>query len=514
MDFLIQLWREIVEIWRRLDYSGRVTLVASGILVAVAVIALSMWSARPEYRMLFTNLTSEDADAIASDLEGRNVRYKMRDGGATILVPSDRVYSLRNQIAESGRAPSGQVRGWEIFDQPSLGVTEFVQNIQAQRARAGELARTIEAYSAVSRAIVNLSIPPERLLAAREAPPSAAVVLKLTHPGALNQSHIRGILNIVASSVPGLTPNQVTIVDTEGTVLARPREPQDSQFALSSQQLEAIQAHENHLRSKIEAVLEPLYTNFSVAVSVDMDFDQLTTDTKTYDPDANVKIAEQVITEDTKTVEVQPTAAPGATAGLPAGFQAAAGTQPAEMTSTKEEIITNYEVSVTETRRIAAPAVKNVSATVVVEPLDSEGVFRNLTSEETTQLQQMVMNAAGADETRGDKVMVMAGSFAEAAVGPPVAVPAPGMMRQQVLAVVQRHVLPIVLMVVALFLIRMILRRSAAVLPVHEPIQVPQEEVSEEVAIRRRVQEEVERLSVEQPKIVATLLKTWLSAED
>ena len=169
--------------------------------------------------MLLANLDSEDADAIVADLQARGVPYKFSDGRRTILVPSDQVYSLRNQISQAGTAPSGQVRGSEIFDRVTLGMTEFLQNIDAQRARASELARTIEAYSAVRRAIVNLSIPEKRLLATQEAEPSVAIVLQLTHSGALDSSQIRGIRNVVAASVPMLSPDRVAVVDTDGTIM-------------------------------------------------------------------------------------------------------------------------------------------------------------------------------------------------------------------------------------------------------------------------------------------------------
>jgi len=352
MDFLMQLWRGLVDVWRRLDTSGRVTVIASGLLAAVAVAGLSMWSAQPKYRMLFTELASEDADAIVADLQTRGVQYKFGDAGRTILVPSDQVYSLRVQISEAGTAPSGQVRGWEIFDKPTLGMTEFLQNVNAQRARTGALARTIEAYSAVRRAIVNLSIPEERLLAAQEAEPSAAIVLRLTHPGALGPGQIRGIRDVVAASVPRLSPDRVTVVDTDGNMLARPIEAKDNLIGASSLQLEIVAAEENRLKKKVETVLAPLFTNFSVAVSVDMSFDQKETSSKVYDPDAKVAVSEWSITETVETQEPPATTAPGATAGLPGGFPATTSAPPARTTTSKEDTTTNYEASVTETGRL------------------------------------------------------------------------------------------------------------------------------------------------------------------
>jgi len=516
MDFLRQLVRGLVEVWRRLDYSGRATVVASGALAIVAVVGLSMWSARPEYRMLLTNLTAGDTDAVVADLEGRGVPYKLRDGGATVLVPSDQVYTLRTALSEARTAPSGQVVGYEIFDRPSLGVTEFVQNIQAQRARAGALARTIESYTAVRKAIVNLSMPRERLL--EEALPSAAVVLDLTHPGALDQSKVRGILNIVASSVPRLTPDRVTVVDTDGNMLARLRDDEEGPFELTDRQLETIQARENHLRKNVEAVLEPLFANFSVAVNVKMNFDQTVTDTTTYDPDGAVPRAEQINTEETTTVETQLAGAPGAISGLPPGYQTAPGAPPVQTTTSKEETITNYDLSVTESHKVMAPgAIDKITVTALVDntTTDEAGnkTFTALSDDEIAQYTQMVLAAAGADETRGDQVIFMAAPFAEAATVPAVPMAKPGMMQQRVWEVMQRHVLPIALMVAALVVIRSILRRGATMVtaPMPEPAT---EEVNDEVLARRRVSEEVERLSAQQPKVVAALLRTWLASEE
>ena len=517
MDFLMQLWRGLVEVWRRLDTSGRATVIASGLLAAVAVAGLSMWSARPEYRMLLTNLASEDADTIVADLQTRGVPYKFSDGGRTILVPSDQVYGLRNQISQAGTAPSGQVRGWEIFDRPTLGMTEFLQNINAQRARAGELARTIEAYSAVRRAIVNLSIPEERLLATQEAEPSAAIVLQLTHPGALDPAQIRGIRNVVAASVPRLSPDSVTVVDTDGAMLARPIEAKDSPVGASSQQLEAKVAYENYLQDKVEAVLTPLFANFSVAVSASMSFDQKETSTIQYSPDGRVARSEQITTETVETEDTSAIAAPGPTANLPGDFQSPTGEPPTRTTTNKEDTVINYELSNTQTKTVEAPGtVSSIRVSAVVEPVqeDADGnrTFRPLTEEENTSIPQMIMNAVGADQARGDQVTLMAASFAVAVM--PIAPPAGGgTAMRQVLEVMQRHVLPIALMAIALLVIRATLRRGLTAAPVREPIPVPEEEVSAEVALRRRVQEEVERLSAEQPQVLATLLKTWLSAE-
>lgn len=517
MDFLMQLWRGLVEVWRRLDTSGRVTIIASGLLATVAVAGLSMWSAQPEYRMLLTNLASEDADAIVADLQTRGISYRFSDGGTTISVPSDQVYSLRNQISQAGTAPSGQVRGWEIFDRTTLGMTEFLQNINAQRARAGALARTIEAYSVVRRAIVNLSIPEERMLATQEAKPSAAIVLQLTHPGALDPLQIRGIRNVVAASVPRLSPDRVTVVDTDGTMLARPIEAKDSPIGVSSQQLEAKVAYENYLQERVKTVLTPLFANFSVAVSASMSFDQREINTIEYTPDGRVARSEQTTTETVETEDTSAIAAPGPTANLPGEFQSPTGELPMKTISNTEDIITNYEVSRTDTRTVEAPgAVTKIMVAAVVEPVleDAEGnrTFRPLTDDENTSIPQMIMNAVGADQTRGDEVTLMAASFAVAAVQ--IAPPAGGgMAMRRVLEVIQRHVLPIALMAIALLVIRATLRRGLAAAPAREPIPVPEEDVSAEVAMRRRVQEEVEQLSAEQPQVLATLLKTWLSAD-
>jgi len=509
MDFLMQLWQGLVEVWRRLDYSGRTTVIASGLLAAAAVIGLSMWSARPEYRMLFTDLASEHADAIIADLDTRNVEYRLRDGGSTILVPSDRVYSLRNQISQAGMAPSGQVRGWEIFDRPTLGMTKFMQNINAQRARAGQLARTIEELDAVRRAVVSLAIPEERLLATEEGEPSAAIVLRLAHAGALDQKQIRGIRNLVSSSVPNLRPGRITIVDTDGAMLARPIEAKDSLAGASSLQLEIIAAEENRLQKKVETVLTPLFANFSVAVSIAMNFDRKETTTKVYDPDGAVVVSEQTITETVETEET--TLAPGTISGLGDEYTS----PPTRIITNKEDTTTNYEVSVTDMRMTqAAGAVSNIMVTAVVEPPEAGAEGGAAPSRPADELvRQMIANAAGIDQAQAEtQVTLITASFAEAAalVAPPAP---PGMAMQRVLEFAQGQVLPIALIIVALVLVRSMLRRGLAAVPVREAIPAPEDEVSAQVAMRRRVQEEVERLSAEQPKILASLLKTWLAAE-
>ncbi|MFZ0766516.1 MAG: flagellar basal-body MS-ring/collar protein FliF, partial [Bradyrhizobium sp.] len=221
----------------------------------------------PQMTTLFTDLSLEDSNAVIKDLERQAVPYELRNDGAVIMVPKDKVTRLRMKLAEGGLPKGGGV-GYEIFDKSdALGTTSFVQNINHLRALEGELARTIRAIDRVQAARVHLVLP-ERPLFARETPePSASIVVRVR--GSLEPQQIRAIRHLVASAVNGLKPQRVSIVDETGQLLADGAGGPNDNTAGD----ERRSAFEKRMRNEVEAIVSSVVGSGRARVQLSADFD-------------------------------------------------------------------------------------------------------------------------------------------------------------------------------------------------------------------------------------------------
>src|SRR5262249_49490568 len=220
------------------------------------VLAFAWWVQRPLYRPLFTNLAQADAAAIVDALRAEKVPFEIEDGGRAVLVPSEKLYELRLELASRGLPEGGGV-GFEIFDKQTLGQTDFLQRLNYQRALQGELGRTISQLAGVESARIHLAIPERSLFVAENRRPSASVVVKLAAGRTLARAQIDGIVHLVASSVEGLDPDAVTVVDEGGRVLTQDHRDAGSTGA-SSAALEYQQAFERSTEERIESMLGPI----------------------------------------------------------------------------------------------------------------------------------------------------------------------------------------------------------------------------------------------------------------
>src|SRR5262252_2951239 len=215
---LQQLWSSLVGFFMALPPARRIVVAATGITSTALVLAFAWWVQRPLYRPLFTNLAQADAAAIVDALRAEKVPFEIEDGGRAVLVPSERLYELRLELASRGLPEGGGV-GFEIFDKQTLGQTDFLQRLNYQRALQGELGRTIGQLGGVEAARVHLALPERSLFVAEDRRPSASVVVKLLPGRTLGRSQIDGIVHLVASSVEGLDADSVTVVDESGRML-------------------------------------------------------------------------------------------------------------------------------------------------------------------------------------------------------------------------------------------------------------------------------------------------------
>src|SRR4051794_20208650 len=235
----------------------------------------------PQMTTLFTDLNADDSSLIIKDLERQAIPFELRNEGAIIVVPKDKVTRLRMKLAESNLPKGGGV-GYEIFDKSdALGTTSFVQNINHLRAMEGELARTIRAIDRIQAARVHLVLP-ERPLFSRETPePSASIVLRVR--GSLEPQQIKAVRHIVASAVNGLKPQRVSIVDEAGQLLADGAGSEVDNAAGDDRRA----GFEKRLRNQVEAIVSSVVGagRARVQLSADFDYNKITQTSDKYDPE-------------------------------------------------------------------------------------------------------------------------------------------------------------------------------------------------------------------------------------
>ena len=253
--FLMQLVNSIKAVWARMSVAQRVMVLGGFVFISSAAIGLSVWASRPDMKVLYSNLSAEDASVVIKSLQADKVLYQLTDNGKTILVPKEVVYDERIKIAGEGGLV-GQGIGFEIFDKVKVGQTDFVQKINYTRALQGELSRTISEFPSVESARVHLVIPHRSLFVEERQSPSASVVLKLRRPNMKpDQKEINAILNMMLMAVEGLDKTHVSISDNGGKVLYQPES--DSLAGASTTQMEHRQQVQRNLERRIEEMLQP-----------------------------------------------------------------------------------------------------------------------------------------------------------------------------------------------------------------------------------------------------------------
>lgn len=257
------------------------------ILSAAAVVALLagalMWSQTPEYRVLYNNVPDQDGAAIISALQQMNVPYKFSESGGAILVPEKQVHEVRLRLAGQG-LPKGGLAGFELMENQKFGASQFLEQVNYQRALEGELARSIQSLAAVQSARVHLAMAKPSVFSREKQQPSVSVLLHL-HPGrVLSVEQVSAIVHLMASSVPNLPVKNVTVVDQNGNLLSTQNDKQDARF--DAKQLEYIQEIEENYIRRIETILIPITgaANVRAQVTADVDFSRIERAEEIYRP--------------------------------------------------------------------------------------------------------------------------------------------------------------------------------------------------------------------------------------
>jgi flagellar M-ring protein FliF len=396
------------ERWAALSQNARIgAALALAAALAAAVFGLTR-GGEPPYALLYANLDEQDASAIVARLREQKIPYRLEGGGTQVLVAEDKVYDTRLQLASEGLPRGGGV-GFEIFDQQRFGESEFSEQVKYHRALEGELSRTISHLAGVRRARVHLVLPQRTLFATDESHASASVVVDLVPGRRPADEQVRGIVHLVASSVRGLAPDDVTVVDGEGRPLAG-GDAGDEQSAASTHDVR--RTIERAKERAVQQLLDRTYGPGSamVRVAADVAFSREERTEETFEPTTIATRSFQIVEE--RNGAAGPTSAgiPGAPSNLPGGAAPENGAAGADGLARRSET-RNYEVS-RATKRVVEPVgrLARLDVAVVVDGTWSgEGAARRWSPrspEELARIKTIVESAVGALADRGDRVTV------------------------------------------------------------------------------------------------------------
>ncbi|GGF39066.1 flagellar M-ring protein [Aliidongia dinghuensis] len=446
-----------------------------GVIAATLVVVLGFFIfvatrlTSPSMGLLYGDLDTKDSAQVVAKLDQMNVPYELKGDGTSILVPQDQVARLRLAMAETG-IPHGASIGYEVFDKPEgLGTTNFVQGINEMRALEGELERTIGTISVIESARVHLVLPKRELFTRDRQEPSASIVLKIRGNTTLAKGQVAAIQNLVATAVSGLKPNHISIIDQNGNLLARGTDDPNAAFDGNTTSEEQRVAYENRLARSVEEMLDRSigYGHVRVDVNADMDFDKVTTNQESYDPDGQVVRSTQTVTEANQDNDAGDQAVSVQT-NLPDGQQAQGGAGSGTRSKhNRNEETTNYEISkkVTSQTREAG-VVKRLSVAVLVDGTYKPGEngardYQARSPDELAQITKLVQSAIGYNEKRGDKVDVVNMRFAapedETAEPPAIFL---GLNKADLFRASETLVLAIVAVLVILLVVRPLVTRA------------------------------------------------------
>ena len=373
---------------------------ASLVLLIAIIAASAMYGGKPDMVPLFSNMETKDAGEVAAKLKELKVNYEIIENkqGATINVAAADVHEARLQLATEG-LPRGN-KGFEIFDDSKLGVTEFQNKVNYLQALQGELTRTIEQIEAVEKARVHM--PEDSLYKKNEKPATASIMLMLKPNVQLSKKEIKGIVNLTSKSVQGLSPENITVVDETGKILNDPDDDEENTVSYQTlTQIEMTRKVQERVQRDVQSLLDQALGEGRsyVRVNVELDFDQRQRDRQTYTPvvdDSGIIRSEQIVNESYSGTSNQPGGPAGTQSNIP-GYVAVENQSNADYS--KKEVTKNYEINEETEKTVASPgSIKRVNVAVLVN--------EDITQAQQESIQRSVASAVGIVEERGDTVSV------------------------------------------------------------------------------------------------------------
>ncbi|WP_241610052.1 flagellar basal-body MS-ring/collar protein FliF [Rosenbergiella epipactidis] len=535
------LWSRVQQSIATLRDQQKVVFIVAAALSIAVIAALALWARSPDYRTLYGSLSEAEGGNIVSALTKMNVPYQLDTDTGAILVPHQQVRELRLRLASQG-LPKSSTTGFELLDDEKFGLSQFNEQVNFQRALAGELSRTIETLDPVMTARVHLAIPRPSVFVREKQPPTAAVTLKLQPGRVLDASQINAVVHLVASSVAGMSADNVTVVDQAGELLSGAGLAAQTQ---NTTQLKYTQRVEKTVQQRIEQLLRPMLgqQNVRAQVTAEINFDRQEQTDERYQPNSDA--AKQAIRSAQRSQSElnaqQAEGVPGALSNQPtppaqaniegnkhtaAQADNTAATKKTPLQRNNESTV-NYELDkTTRHTQLSTGGIKRLSVAVVVNyQQDKEGKDVALSTEQINQITSLVKQAMGFSEARGDSVNVVntpfsAQEFADDAL--------PWWQQSQWIALATQALRWLVVIIIALVLYRKIV--SPAFRHVQQTLNPPVIETPQETSVvdpslneaarkaqlrinAEQMSQRIRTMSENEPQVVALVIRDWMGSE-
>lgn len=541
--------------WHRLRANPKIPLLIAASAAIAIVVALLLWVKSPDYRVLYSNLNDRDGGAIVAQLTQMNIPYRFTENGSALMIPAEKVHETRLRLAQQG-LPKGGAVGFELLDQEKFGISQFSEQINYQRALEGELSRTIESLGPVQNARVHLALPKPSLFVREQKPPSASVTLTLQAGRALDDGQINAIVYMVASSVAGLPPANVTVVDQAGRLLTQ---SDGAGRDLNAAQLKYANEVENRYQRRIEAIIAPIVgsANVRAQVTAQLDFATREQTDEQYQPNQNPDksavrskqfsqseqlggqqiggvpgaLSNQPSAPVTAPIETPKPAAATAPPNAPANVNTRTASANSNLPqNTRRDETTNYEVdrTIRHTQQKAG-TVERLSVAVVINTLgtDKDGKPVPMSKEQLAQVESLVREAMGYSSSRGDTLNIVNTPFNDVE---PAGSELPFWQSQAFIDQLLNAGRYLLVLLVAWLLWRKLVRpqlqnRQMALAAAKESAVPPADANKpshEELALRKKSQQRVNaevqgqrirELADKDPRVVALVIRQWMSNE-
>ncbi len=506
--------QQLVQLWTKLNASEKLIIISSVLILVIAMVIWISVTRQPATALLYGNLEPSDAGNVVSQLQSKNIQYQIKDGGSSIHVPADKVNELRIALAADGFTPTGTT-GYEILEVSPFGMSDRLQRTRTTQALEGELARTLMSLREVSAARVHLTLPQQTPFISERTESVASVVLNIIPPGAtLSRENIGAVRTFVAGAI-STGPDNVTIIDQNMNLLTGPSLSETG--GLMPSQEEARRSYEIQRAADIRSILEPVYGFGKVAVSFscEMDFDQVQSESVTYEPlsgsDHGILVSEER-TEDSTSGEgyTAPVGIPGTESNVPS-YIGTTG-QPYKSDSASET--KNYEVSTTHETRVQSPGtIRNCSVGVVIDSGEISEEDRG--TGEITEVRELVAAAAGLDTVRGDIISVAFRPF-DTSLAEEMAAQKAELNSQAIWGTVGQIAIALVVIFIFFIVLKQFFKPMTGTLVLAgateagEIAEIELPEADPETIEKLRIREEIERLIKEDPESASKVIKTWL----
>ncbi|EKN5090732.1 flagellar basal body M-ring protein FliF [Yersinia enterocolitica] len=546
----------------RLRANPKIPLLIAAAAAVAILVALMLWAKSPDYRVLYSNLNDRDGGDIVTQLTQLNIPYRFADNGGALLIPADKVHETRLRLAQQG-LPKGGAVGFELLDQEKFGISQFSEQVNYQRALEGELARTIGTLGPVLNVRVHLAMPKPSLFVREQKSPTASVTLALQPGRALDDGQINAIVYMVSSSVAGLPPANVTVVDQTGRLLTQ---SDSAGRDLNAAQLKFTNEVENRFQRRIETILAPMVGsgNVHAQVTAQVDFASREQTDEEYKPNqaANqgavrsqqVSTSEQLggtnvggvpgaLSNQPSATPVAPIEVPQATptAGVGAAANAAnaanrpatAARQTATSSNSRHDQTTNFEVdrTIRHTQQQAGMVQRLSVAVVVNYGSDKAGKPIALSKDQLAQVESLTREAMGFSTVRGDTLNVVNTPFnaTDDASGSNLPFWQQPSFFDQLLNIGRYLLILLVAWILWRKLVRPLIAKKQeadkAAASVNNIVQAAQttetaKQTKEELALRKKNQQRVSaevqaqrirELADKDPRIVALVIRQWMS---